>query len=104
MKRKLLNVFVAMIVAVGGGTFAGAAPAHASDAWGILCQINSNAWLFGRIDAYGGADYIRTIHAGRGFRYHGQIFTDYYGRNWIYGHSAEAPDTDGWALAWHIYC
>ena len=102
MKRRLLAGIAALVVGVGGGSAVATAPAHASDAWGVVCNLNSNAWLFAAVDGNGGYFVLRTLHAGRGFRWHGQGVNDYYGRNWFYGHGAEAPDQDGWVLASHL--
>lgn len=103
MKRRLLTGLAALVVGVGGGTMVATTPAHASDAPGVLCGLNSNAWLFATVDDYGGAFYLRTVHAGRGFRVHGGG-NDLYNRMWYYGHSAEAPHQDGWVLASHVSC
>jgi hypothetical protein len=105
MRRRLLSMFAAVTFAVGGGTLAATAPAHASDAWGILCATISNGYLFASADyPNGGYFYLRTLHAGRGFRYHGYGQTDMYGRWWIYGHGAEDPAQDGWILKAHTNC
>jgi hypothetical protein len=58
--------------------------------------------LFAAVDGNGGYFYLRTLHAGRGFRWHGQGVIDYHGRNWVYGHGAEDPDRDGWVLGDHL--
>jgi len=69
-----------------------------------LCMITSDGWLYANVDVYGGSFVLRTVHAGRGFRWHGIGADDGYGRIWFYGHSAEAPDQDGWLLGDHLSC
>ncbi|MEV0326180.1 hypothetical protein AB0H63_06955 [Micromonospora echinospora] len=104
MRRKLLSVFTALTITVGGGTLATASPAHASGTFGLLCNLSSNGWLFASYDSYGGVGYLRTLHAGRGFRYHLSSIRDVHGRIWIFGHGAEADTTDGWILESHVHC
>lgn len=66
----------------------------------VVRKLCSNANLY-TYYYYGGSGYLRKVHAGRGFRvYVYQI--DYRGRLWAYGHSAEAPTTNGWILESHL--
>lgn len=98
MKRRLLSVLAVASLAAGS-LFAGGGPAHASDAPGALCTLNSNAWL----RQWPGGPYLLTLHAGRGFRWHYSGYFD--GVNdWFYGHGAEAPGQDGYVLAYHLNC
>lgn len=96
MKRRVLAGIAAAVVGLGGGTMVAAAPAAASDAPGALCNLSSNAWLYAGVDGHGGYWVLRTLHAGRGFRAHGQGTVDHHGRIWLYGHGAEDPQLDGW--------
>ncbi|GAA2365778.1 hypothetical protein Cme02nite_31020 [Catellatospora methionotrophica] len=98
MKRTLLHTMTAAVVVLAGTTVA-AAPAIASDAPGFVCNLNQNTWL--RTDPHGFV--LRTLTAGRGFRWHGQAIDD--GSSvWIYGHGAEAPGQDGWIPAANANC
>ena len=97
MKRRLLHVMTALTVVLTG-TAVAAQPASASDAWGVVCNLRQNTWL--RTDPYGFV--LRTLTAGRGFRWHGQAYDD--GTVWIYGHGAEYPDIDGWVPAANTTC
>ncbi|MEU6073885.1 hypothetical protein [Micromonospora sp. NPDC047074] len=97
-------MFTALVVAVGGGTLATATPAHATGTFGVLCTVSSNGWLFASYDGNGGTGYLRTLHAGRGFRFHLSYVTDSSYRLWYFGHGAEAPEEDGWILASHLSC
>lgn len=99
MKRRLLYALAAA-AAILPGTFVAAAPASASDAWGIVCNLRQNTWL--RSAPFDGP-VLRTLTAGRGFRWHGQVMgidEDV----WIYGHGAEYPDVDGWVPARNTTC
>jgi len=104
MRRRLLSMFAALTITVGGGALAVTSPAHASGTFGLLCTTNSNGWLFASYDMFGGVGYVRTLHAGRGFRYHLSSVTDTQARLWYFGHGAEAPEQDGWILASHVSC
>lgn len=66
----------------------------------VVRKLCSNAYLYSSPEGPG-RRYLRTVHEGRGFRvyYYGQ---DSQGRWWAYGHSAEAPNTNGWILAKHL--
>lgn len=98
MKRQLLHAGTAVMVVLASAT-AAAAPASASDAPGFVCILNQNTWL--RTDPHGFV--LRTLSAGRGFRWHGQGIDD--GSSvWIYGHGAEAPGQDGWIPAGNANC
>ena len=103
MKGKLLATATAFTLAFAGSAVA-AEPAEASDTGGILCMLTSDAWLYASVDPWGGNVYLRTLHAGRGFRWHYYGTNDEYGRPWYYGHGAEAPDQDGWVLGDHLSC
>jgi len=103
LRFKLLASAAALTMAFAGSAVA-ATPASASDAPGTLCMLTSDAWLYASVDTYGGSIVLRTVHAGRGFRWHNMGFNDAYGRNWYYGHRAEAPDQDGWVLGDHLRC
>ncbi|MBB5868024.1 hypothetical protein F4553_001403 [Allocatelliglobosispora scoriae] len=88
------------VVVVLAGSAVAAAPASASDAPGFLCNLNQNTWLRGEPDGF----VLRTLSAGRGFRWHGQASDPGYGTVWIYGHGAEAPGQDGWVPAANTNC
>lgn len=99
MKRRLLHILTAGTVILGGAAVA-PAPASASDAWGIVCNLRENTWL--RAAPFNG-HVLRTLTAGRGFRWHGQVMgidADV----WIYGHGAEYPDIDGWVPGRNTTC
>jgi hypothetical protein len=104
VRRRLLSVFAALTITVGGGTLVPASPAHATGTFGVLCSVSSNGWLFSSWDGDGGVGYIRTLHAGRGFRFHLSSMRDSQYRLWYFGHGAEAPEQDGWILASHLSC
>ncbi|MEU4570403.1 hypothetical protein [Micromonospora sp. NPDC023956] len=97
MKRKLLHITTAAAVVVAGSAVV-AAPASASDAPGTVCNLRENTWL--RSAPHGSV--LLTLTAGRGFRYHGQGWSD--GTDWIYGHGAEYPSIDGWVLVGNTTC
>lgn len=46
---------------------------------------------------------LRTLTAGRGFRWHGQV-TGIDEDAWIYGHGAKDPSLDGWVPARNTTC
>ncbi|XTZ17804.1 hypothetical protein ACQSSU_10740 [Micromonospora echinospora] len=97
MKRRLLHVVAAVTVVLAGSAVV-AAPASASDAPGTICLLKENTWL--RDMPHGSV--LRTLTAGRGFRYHG---SGWVGDDvWIYGHGAEYPDIDGWVPARNTTC
>ncbi|WDZ85792.1 hypothetical protein [Micromonospora cathayae] len=99
MKRRLLHVLTAMTVVLAGSMVA-PAPASASDAWGIVCNLKQNTWL--RAAPQSGF-VLRTLTAGRGFRWHGQVWAlddDV----WLYGHGAEDPSLDGWVPGGNTTC
>jgi len=104
MRRRLLGAFAALTIGIGSGTLVAAGPAHASGTFGMLCTTSSNGWLFSSWDGNGGVGYLRTLHAGRGFRYHLSYMHDSQARLWYFGHGAEAPEQDGWILASHLSC
>ena len=98
MKRRLLHLLTVATVTVASAAVT-ATPAHASDAWGIVCNLTQNTWL--RTAPHGHV--MRTLTAGRGFRWHGQgwaVDNDH----WIYGHGAEDPSLDGWVPAGNTTC
>ncbi|SCL28032.1 hypothetical protein [Micromonospora inyonensis] len=97
MKRRLLHTMTALTVVLAGSAVA-AAPASASDAPGTVCILKENTWL--RTAPHGTV--LLTLTAGRGFRYHGQGWSD--GTDWIYGHGAEYPSVDGWVPAGNTTC
>ncbi|WP_428963171.1 hypothetical protein [Micromonospora fluostatini] len=99
MKRRLLHALTTMVVVLAG-TMAVPAPASASDAWGIVCNLRENTWL--RAAPQSGF-VLRTLTAGRGFRWHGQVW----GLDddiWLYGHGAEYPSQDGWVPGRNTTC
>jgi hypothetical protein len=98
LKRKLISA-LAVATLAAGSVVATTGPAAASDAPGALCNLNSNAWL----REWPSGPYLRTLSAGRGFRWHWQGYFDGY-QDWFYGHGAEAPNQDGWVLAAHLNC
>jgi hypothetical protein len=97
MKRRILTAALALTLAASGAVLA-TAPAHASDQPGAICNLNQNTWL----RQWPGGPPLRTLTAGRGFRYHYTGHFDGY-QLWIYGHGAEAPSQDGWILAANVY-
>ncbi|MEU7615671.1 hypothetical protein AB0M91_15570 [Micromonospora rifamycinica] len=98
MKRRILHVLTIAVV-VAPGTAVAAAPASASDAPGYLCNLTQNTWL--RTAPHG--QVLRTLTAGRGFRWHGQGWSED-NDTWIYGHGAEDPSLDGWVPAGNTTC
>ncbi|MFG1949770.1 hypothetical protein [Micromonospora sp. NPDC048830] len=99
MKRRLLHALTAGIVILGGAAVA-APPASASDAPGFVCNLTENTWLRAAPQS---SFILRTLTAGRGFRWHGQVWgidDDV----WIYGHGAEDPALDGWVPARNTTC
>ncbi|WP_405115586.1 hypothetical protein OG559_13260 [Micromonospora sp. NBC_01405] len=46
---------------------------------------------------------LRTLTAGRGFRWHGQVWA-IDADSWVYGHGAEDPSLDGWVPARNTTC
>ncbi len=101
MKKRLLSLAAATVIATGGLVAGLAGPASADD--GILCMTTENAPLYANVDGSGGSFYLFTLSGGRGFRWSGMA----YGIDdqvWIYGHGAEHPDRDGWVLASHTNC
>ena len=98
MKRRLLYALATTTVVLAS-TAVTAAPASASDAWGIVCNLTQNTWL--RTDPHGFV--LRTLTAGRGFRWHGQGWAED-NDVWIYGHGAEYPDIDGWVPLSNTTC
>ncbi|RGC65181.1 hypothetical protein C5N14_30005 [Micromonospora sp. MW-13] len=99
MKRRLLHALTAMTVIIAG-TGVVATPASASDAWGIVCNLRENTWL--RAAPQSGF-VLRTLTAGRGFRWHGQVWA-IDADSWLYGHGAEDPSLDGWVPARNTTC
>ena len=81
--------------AVQGVYAAGVNPQAVDSVVRTLC---SNAHLYSYPVS---GSYLRTVHAGRGFRVY-QYQYDEYGRLWAYGHSAEAPNTNGFILEYHL--
>jgi len=73
----------------------------ASQEQSVVGNLCSNAYLFANFDLFGGYNYLRTVHKGRGFRYY-SVKYDFYGRQWVFGHSAEAPLVNGWILSYHL--
>jgi hypothetical protein len=98
VKRRLLHILTVATV-VFSGTAVVAAPASASDAWGIVCNLRENTWL--RTEPHGHV--LLTLTAGRGFRWHGQV-SAVDDDTWIYGHGAEYPSVDGWVPARNTTC
>ena len=49
MKRRLLAGIAAIAIGLGGASAVAPAPATASPGWGVLCDLNSNAWLFAAV-------------------------------------------------------
>lgn len=96
MKRVFPRALMAVALVLGG-TVVAASPASASDAPGFVCILNQNTWL--RVAPWGFV--LRTLSAGRGFRWHGQVI-GYDNDVWIYGHGAEAPAQDGWIPAANV--
>ncbi|WDZ84279.1 hypothetical protein [Micromonospora cathayae] len=94
MKNKILGASAALALALAG-TAVAASPASASDSGGAICVLNQNTWL--RDSPHGGV--LRTLTAGRGFRWHGTGADNGSGVMWMYGHGAEAPAQDGWVPA-----
>lgn len=95
--HRLVHVMAAMTVVLAGSAVV-AAPASASDAPGTVCTLKENTWL--RTAPHGTV--LLTLTAGRGFRYHGQGWSD--GTDWIYGHGAEYPAIDGWVPLRNTTC
>lgn len=91
MKNRILRASVVLGLVLAGSTVV-AAPASASDAYGAICILNQNTWL--RDEPHGNV--LRTLTAGRGFRWHGVGSDNGSGVMWYYGHGAEAPTQDGW--------
>lgn len=99
MKRRLLHIVMATTVVLAGSMTV-ATPASASDAWGIVCNLRENTWL--RAAPQSG-HILRTLTAGRGFRWHGQVWA-IDDDAWVYGHGAEDPSMDGWVPARNTTC
>ncbi|WP_229406500.1 hypothetical protein [Micromonospora sp. NBRC 110038] len=98
MKRRILPALTVATVALAGSAVAPTA-ASASDAWGIVCNLTQNTWL----RAAPHAQVLRTLTAGRGFRWHGQVWAED-DDVWIYGHGAEDPAIDGWVPGGNTTC
>ncbi|MEU7980858.1 hypothetical protein AB0B63_20275 [Micromonospora sp. NPDC049081] len=97
MKRRLLSVLTIAAVSLTSAAVV-AAPAHASDAPGFVCNLTQNTWL--RAAPHGPV--LRTLTAGRGFRAHAGWGED--NDNWVYGHGAEDPSLDGWVPLGNTTC
>lgn len=99
MRRRLLHVLTASTVILAG-TAVVPTPAAASDAPGYVCNLRENTWLRAAPQS---SFILKTLTAGRGFRWHGQVWgidEDI----WIYGHGAEYPSIDGWVPARNTTC
>jgi len=99
VKRRTLHALMITTVTLVG-TAVVAAPASASDAPGFVCNLTQNTWL--RAAPHSG-HILRTLTAGRGFRWHGQAWSEDED-TWIYGHGAEDPSLDGWVPAGNTTC
>ena len=93
--RKSLRLGLATAVAIVAALLP-AMPATASGTDGPLCRLISNAHQYET--PYGFIE--RTVHQGHDFRVHyiggwsGQHF-------WVWGHSGESWQDDGWIIAYH---
>ena len=99
MRRRLLPILTAATVLLAGSAVA-ATPASASDAPGFVCNLTQNTWLRAAPQS---SFVLRTLTAGRGFRWHGQVW-GIDEETWIYGHGAEDPSLDGWVPAENTTC
>ncbi len=100
MKKRLLSLAAATMIATGGVVAGVASPASAD----FLCMTVENAPLYTSVDAYGsGQGYLFTLSPNRGFRWDGRGIS-FENRTWIHGHGAEHPDREGWVLASHTSC
>lgn len=97
MKHKILGALAVTGLVLAGSAVV-ASPASASDAYGAICVLNQNTWL--RDAPHGNV--LRTLTAGRGFRWHGTGADNGSGVMWMYGHGAEAPTQDGWVPAANV--
>ncbi|MFI6820397.1 hypothetical protein ACIBJE_05505 [Micromonospora sp. NPDC050187] len=98
MIRRLVHVMAALTVVLAGSAVV-ATPASASDRFGFVCNLKENTWL--RTAPHGTV--LRTLTAGRGFRWHGEVWA-IDDDTWIYGHGAEYPELDGWVPARNTTC
>lgn len=65
---------------------------------GQVHTLCSNAYLYDYKPQW---TYLRTVHKNNGFRV-SRFSKDGLGRLWAYGHSSEAPKTNGWIRANHL--
>jgi len=70
----------------------------------VMVIGNSAASLYSGVGAEGGTGYLFTLSGGRGFRAIDALYSDNFGRYWVYGHGAEHPDRDGFVLMDHTDC
>jgi hypothetical protein len=98
-------------LAAGSATATPSGPAVATGGVGVqsvVCTLTADTVL--RPDYPGGSLDGITVHAGRGFRVYPETLIGYHtkpewqGTFWVYGHSAEAPNTNGWILSSRITC
>lgn len=98
MMRILLRVGLASSLALGI-ILVPVSSASAGGTDGRLCHLVSNAYQYEEPNTNLRPE--RTVHEGHHFRWHDDRdpgFEDSDGRVWVYGHSGESSEDDGWII------